>query len=75
MLELSTYLSDCNVFSHFNSVTLCCFTIYCNKCTSWNRINKDEQRTYNVIMRLVRKTTVAVEKQLVVHILSVYLQP
>jgi len=38
-------------------------------------VNVDMQCTYNVTLRRVLSTIVAVEKQLVLHILSVYLQP
>jgi hypothetical protein len=37
-------------------------------------LKQDRQRTYNVTLRRVRATIVA-EKQLVLHIVSVYLYP
>jgi len=40
-----------------------------------SRLQKDKQYKYKVTLRLLRVSTVALEKQWVLHILIVYLQP
>ena len=55
---------------HFNNIQI--FTSY-RAVNTLSRLEQDRQRTYKVILRCVRATIVAVEKQLVLHTLSVCL--